>query len=530
MTVISRRLFNAALGGTVAAGALGGGTLGGGLGAWSLGQVAKAADAAASVITVATIGEPPSLDPVGTTSDLVSIITQHMFETLFTFDGQWKFAPLVASALPQVSTDGKTYTIPLRDGVTFHDGGKMTAEDVVASIEHWTKASPRGKTVAPVVESITAKDAKTVIIALKEPFAPLTALLAMNNGAAAIVPKSVIDGAGPLKALIGTGPYKLLEHKPDQYIRLVRHDGYASPTGAPSGYAGSRTAKINEVRFVPVPNAGTRLSGVLAGQYQFADSLPAEMLGRVKQAAGVTPVIVKPFAFPLMIMNTRTGVMANQKVRQAVLAALGPEDMLLAGFGDPAFVATEGSIYGPGTPYYDEASAKPYSEHPPGKAEALLKEAGYKGEPIRIMTSTQYEFLYKMSMVAQVQLEQAGFKVDLQVLDWATLLQKRGNDKEWDAFFTYHTFVPEPSLITVLNPSYPGWWDTADKRAALDAFNREQDPAARVKKWIALQTLFYSEVPSVKVGDFYNLAASSAKLENYTPTPWPFFWNTDLKA
>lgn len=524
MTGITRRLFNTALGTTLAAGGLSSGILG----TWT--TPAQAQQGGASVVTVATIGEPPTLDPVGTTSDLVSIITQHMFETLFTFDGEWKLAPLVASALPQVSADGKTYTIPLRSDVTFHDGGTVTAEDVVASLDHWTKASPRGKTVAPLVESISAKGADAVVIALKEPFAPLTALLAMNNGAAAIVPKSVIDGPGALKSLIGTGPYKLLEHKPDQYIRLVRHDGYASPAGTPSGYAGSRKAVIGEVRFVPVPNAATRVSGVLAGQYQFADSLPAETLPRIKDAAGVKPVIVKPFGFPLMIMNTKTGVMANQKIRQAVLAALEPNDMLLAGFGDPAFVQAEGSIYAQGTPYYDAASAKPYSDHAAGKAADLLKAAGYKGEPIRIMTSVQYEFLYKMSMVAQAQLELAGFKVDLQVLDWATLLQRRGDEKAWDAFFTYHTFVPEPSLITVLNPSYPGWWDSPAKREALAAFNREMDPAARKTKWVTLQSLFYSEVPSIKVGEFYNLAASSDKLTGYTPTPWPFFWNTELKG
>ncbi len=522
MTKVSRRLFTAALGAALTTT----GTLAGTLGAWTGPALAQQPG---SVITVATIGEPPTLDPVGTTSDLVSIITQHVFETLFTFDKDWQLQPLVASALPQVSADGKTYTIPLRSGVTFHDGSKMTAEDVVASLDHWLKASPRGKTAAPMVDSVTAKGADTVVIALKEPFAPLTALLAMNNGAAAIVPKSVIDGANPLKSLIGTGPYKLLEHKPDQYIRLVKFDGYASPTGPASGYAGSRVAKIGEVRFVPVPNAATRVSGVLAGQYQFADSLPAEALGRFKGVAGVQPVIVKPFGFPLMIMNSKAGVMANQKLRQAVLTALEPGDMLLAGFGDPAFIAPEGSIYAPGTPYYDAASAKPYGEHGLSKATELLKAAGYKGEPIRIMTSTQYEFLYKMSLVAQAQLEAAGFKVDLQVLDWATLLQKRGDEKAWDAFFTYHTFVPEPSLITVMNPSYPGWWDTPAKKEALAAFNREMDPAARKAKWVEIQKLFYSEVPSIKVGEFYNLAAASDKLTNYTPTPWPFFWNADLK-
>ncbi len=497
-------------------------------GAAAISGAPAAAQTPASVVTVATIGEPPTLDPVGVTSDLVSIITQHVFETLFTFDKDWNLTPLVAAALPETSADGRTYTIPLRSGVAFHGGGNVTAEDVVASLERWTRLSPRGKTTAPLIESIRAKDASTVVITLKEPFAPLTALLAMNNGAAVVVPKANIDASGPLKALAGTGPYRLLEHKPDQYIRLVRFDGYASPAGPASGYGGARAAKIGEVRFVPVPNATTRVEGMLAGQFQFADSLPAEMLGRIKDAPGVTPVVVKPYGFPLMIMNTKTGVLANTALRRAVLAALTPNDMMLAAFGDPAFFAPEGSIYGPGTPYHDAASAKPYTENDPAVAADRLKAAGYKGEPVRIMTSTQYDFLYKMSLVAQANLQQAGFTVDLQVLDWATLLQRRGDEKGWDAFFTYHTFVPEPSLITFLNPSYPGWWDSPEKRAALAAFNGEMEPNARKAKWVELQKRFYAEVPTVKIGDFYNLAASSGRLKGYTPTPWPFFWNTEL--
>ncbi|WP_051340500.1 ABC transporter substrate-binding protein [Azospirillum halopraeferens] len=519
MNLISRRAFSiAAVGAALTIGA-----------APVTGQPARAQAApSGSVVTVATIGEPPTLDPVGVTSDLVSIITQHMFETLYTFDGEWKLTPLLAAAAPTVSDDGRTYTIPLRTGVTFHDGSAMTAADVVASLERWTKVSPRGKTTAPIVDSITAADDATVVITLKEPFAPLTALLAMNNGAAAIVPSEVVDGANPLKALVGSGPYRLLEHRPDQYIRLVRFDAYASPEGEPNGYGGRREAKIGEVRFVPVPNATTRVEGMLAGQYQFADSLPTEMLGRLKQGANVEPIMVKPFGFPLMIMNSRTPVTANQTVRQAVLAALSPNEMMLAAFGDPAFFALEGSIYAPGTAFHDAASAAGYNQHDPKKAGDLLKQAGYKGEPIRILTSTQYDFLYKMSLVAQAHLQQAGFNVDLQVLDWATLVQRRGDEKAWDAFFTYHTFVPEPSLITFVNPAYPGWWDTPEKRAALAAFNTEMDPSARRARWADLQTLFYTQVPTIKVGEFYNLAAAGTALKGYTPMPWPFFWNAEL--
>ena len=174
-----------------------------------------------SVLTIATQGEPPTLDPVGVTADLVGIITQHVFETLFTFDKEWAVIPLLAAEAPTLSDDGLVYTIPLRTDVKFHDGSVMNADDVVASLERWTNLSPRGKTVAPSIASIVAKDPATVVITLNQTYAPLLPLLSMNNGAAVIVPKAQINEDGSLKEMIGTGPYSFLEHKPDQYIRLV---------------------------------------------------------------------------------------------------------------------------------------------------------------------------------------------------------------------------------------------------------------------------------------------------------------------
>jgi len=309
---------------------------------------------------------------------------------------------------------------------------------------------------------------------------------------------------------------------------MVRFDGYSSPAGTPSGYAGARKAEIEELRFVPVPNATTRVDGMLAGQYQFADSLPTELAPKFKGQTAAKPIMVKPYAFALLIFNQKTGPMANPLVRQAAQAALAPEDMLLAAFGDPTFFQVEGSIYPQGTPFYDEASVKGYNQHDTKKAEALLKQAGYKGEPIKILTSPQYDFLYKMSLVAQQNLEEAGFKVDLQVLDWATLLSKRGDPAAWDGFFTFHAFVPEPSLITIMNPAYPGWWDTPEKKAALDAFNLETDPAKRIADWKAIQGLFYAQAPAIKIGEFYSLSAEAQKLSGYTPMGWPFFWNVKL--
>ncbi len=480
-----------------------------------------------SVINVATIGEPPTLDPATTTSDVVSIITQHVFETLYTFTARWEVAPLLAAAMPTLSEDGKLYTIPLRTGVKFHNGKTMSADDVVASLKRWMEVSARGKLAAPVVESVTASG-DTVAIRLRQPFAPLLPLLAMNNGAAVIVPFEIATAGSPIKEFIGTGPYRLIEHRPDQYIRLGRFDGYVSPKGTPDGYAGERKALVDELRFAPVPNANTRVSGMLSGQFQFADSLPSETISQFENSREVKPLVAGP-SWPFVIINnTKSKLTGNPLVRQAMLAALGAEDLLTAAFGNPKFFDVDGSIYSAGTIYHDSTTPG-YNKPDPKKAAELLKRAGYKGETLRLITSQQFDFMYKMAVVAKQQLEDAGFKVELLVMDWASVVRQREDPNAWESFTSYNTFVPEPSLLTFVNPAYAGWWDTPEKAAALDAFNREMDPAKRAELWKVVQRLLYEQASTLIVGQFRNLAAISAKLDGYQPMPWSAFWNVSIK-
>ncbi|CAH1696764.1 Peptide ABC transporter [Hyphomicrobiales bacterium] len=480
------------------------------------------------VINIATIGEPPTLDPATTTSDVVSIITQHVFETLYTFTKRWDVAPLLAEAMPRLSDDGMVYTIPIRDGVKFHNGKVMSSDDVVASLKRWSEVSARGKLAAAVIEQITAKDASTVEIKLKQPFAPLLPLLAMNNGAAAIIPQDIAQAGSPIKDFVGTGPYKLLEHRPDQYVRMVRFDDYVSPPGKPDGYAGERKAIVRELRFAPVPNATTRVSGMLSGQFQFADSLPSETISQFEGNTMVKPLTAGP-AWPFVIINnTKSKLTGNPLIRQAMLAALNTDDLLAAAFGSPNFFDVSGSIYSDGTIYFDPTTPG-YNKPDTKKAAALLKEAGYKGETLRLITSQQFDFMYKMALVAKQQLEDVGFKVELLVMDWASVVRQREDPTAWDAFTSYNTFVPEPSLLTFINPSYAGWWDTPEKRAALAAFNKEMDPNKRVELWKGLQALLYKQASTLIVGQFRNLSAISAKLDGYEPMPWSAFWNVSIR-
>lgn len=492
------------------------------------GGAALAQPAKGGAANLAMVGEPQGLDPMVSTADLVGTIMQHVYEPLYTFDANWAIAPMLAEGLPAVSKDGLSYSIALRKGVKLHNGRDLNADDVVASLQRWMELSPRGKAVGKEVASLSAKGPQTVEIKLKAPYAPLLAQLALPSGMAAIMAKESI--APQLKDFVGTGPYKFKERRPDQFTVLVRHEAYSARKEAPSGYAGRREALLDELRFVPVPNANTRVEGALSGQFHYADLLPVEAIGRVeKGGAGVVPIVTRNFGFPYIVFNTKEGVLASQPLRRAVQTAVGQGELMAAGFGDNRFFNVEPNFFPKGTPYFSAAGAKLYNERNPQAAKELAAKAGYNGQPVRIMASRQYEFHYNMALVMSEQLKKAGFKTELQVVDWATLVQRRNDAKLWDVYFTHSGLFPEPMLSPPqLGDGAPGWWDTPAKKAALTAFNQETNPAKRGALWGQVQQTVYEEVPFIEVGKFNSLSARSAKLQGYQPAVWPFFWNTAL--
>ncbi|GLS33928.1 peptide/nickel transport system substrate-binding protein [Mesorhizobium albiziae] len=482
------------------------------------------------VIDVATIGEPPTLDPMASTADLVGIVTQHIYETLYTFDKDWGVTPLLAAEMPQISADGMTYTIPLRTGIKFHDGSDMNSADVVASLQRWMKVATRGKQAAETITAVEATDDNTVKITLNKPFAPLLSLLSLNNAAAIIIPSENAN-EDPMTKFVGTGPYLLKERKPDQFIQLARFDGYKSRDGESNGYGGARKQYLDEIRFVPVPDPNTRVEGAVSGQFAYVDSLPVESFEKIS-GGKTAPVLLKPFGWPVFVLNTKEGLNSDIKIRKAIQAALAPNDMLLAAFGSEDFFAVDGAMYPEGYKWHTEAGTEPYK--PDGDTEAaaaLLKEAGYDGsKPLRILTSRQYEFHYKMAQVAAEYLKAAGFQVQMDVVEWATLTKNRTDAGLWDIYITHSPFLPEPSLTGIMSDTSPGWWVSDKKHEVLGAFNAESDPAKRVALWAAVQQAVYDEVPAFKVGNFNALAAQAPNLKGVTPAPWPYFWNAYIES
>lgn len=478
---------------------------------------------AQTTLEVAIIGEPQSLDPMLSTQDVVSIVTQHFIETLYTFDSNWNIAPLLAVDLPTISEDGKTYTIALRDGITFHDGSTMDSADVVASLNRWAEVSTRGKTVVGQLESITAVNPLTVEIKLTSPYSPLLSLLAFSNSAAAVYPEEILGET--LTAIVGTGPYKLVEHKPDQYIQVAKFDGYVSRGEPSDGNAGARQQLVDEIRFVPVPDPNTRVEGLLSGQFDYADGLPVESFDRITASDAAEPVLLESFGWPVWAVNHKEGLLTDANIRKALQAALPFDDMLFAAFGDDRFFKVDGAMYPEGWPWRVENGLELYNMYDPAKAAEFLAAANYDGAPLRILTSRQYEFHFKMAEVAQMALEAAGFTVQMDVVDWATLGQRRNDPALWDIYISHSPFLPEPALTDMYAPSSRLGWTDPEKDAVWVAFTSETDQAKRLELFGQLQGWNMSDVGFIKVGNFAALQGKSATLEGVQPSPWPAFWN-----
>lgn len=493
-------------------------------------SLANAAFATTSDLRVAVIGDPPTLDAQWTSAFLTQEIAWHMYEGLFTLDDKYNAVPMLVDTY-EVLNLGKSYVFNLRKGVRFHNGAELQAEDVVASLNRWGRLTGYGKILYRNVAAVSAKSKYVVQIDLEKPSSIVPMLLAFPNQQAAIYPKQVIEaaGAGQIKQFVGTGPFEFVEYKPDRYIKLRKFNGYSARADKARGLAGERKALVDELNFIPVSDPMARVSGVQTGEYDYAEQIPSDLYKSLSQDPSVRTVIVKPWWWPMLVLNKKEGAMANVKVRQALLAALDPRPAMRAAFGDQAFYRIDPGLMFKEQAMWTNAGEGYYAQANIEKAKKLLGEAGYKGETIRWLTTQEYDFAYKIAVVVKEQAEKAGFKIDLQVSDWATVIDRRNKPALWEVFSGATTFTPDPGVLPHLDDSWPGWWTNPEKNALLDRMNTELDPPKRLEIWRRLETLVYTDVPFIKVGDYFLLSLQGKRPKDFQAGPFPFFWNVSLQ-
>ncbi|WP_368653178.1 ABC transporter substrate-binding protein [Ornithinibacillus sp. 4-3] len=474
--------------------------------------------------------QPPGLDPVVTTATATRDIARNIYEQLVTFDSEFQVQPMLAESF-EANQEEKTVTFKLRQGVKFHNGDEMKAEDVVASMEKWANESAQAKSFLSGV-TFQAEDDYTVVAHLDKTglidmfvFADLTQI-------AAIMPKEIVEAAeeGGVTEYIGTGPYKLEEWKQDQYIHLTKFADYQAVDKPADGLSGKKEAYVDDIYFHIVTDASTRVAGVQSGEYHMANFIPQDSAAQldadpnVENKADINSI-------PGIIFNKKVGVFQDQKMRQAIAAALDLEEIMLAAYGSEEFFTMNHELMlEEQTAWYTDAGKDQYNQKDLEKAKKLLEEAGYNGETIRLMTSREYEDYYMFAIVMQEQLKQIGVNLELEVYEWATVIDKQSDPSAYDMTITGWGIRPTPIQYPFLDSraEWAGWSNSAEIDGYIDAIQASENQEEAKAIMIDLQEEFWNYLPIIKVGNKMDIAAVRTEVSGYDTTVGPILWNISI--
>lgn len=488
---------------------------------------ANAQEAGGGTLNVAITGEPPTLDAHQSTAFITQSIGWHVYEGLFTLDANYDAVPMLAESY-EFDEERNTYVIDIRADVPFHDGSTLDADDVIASLERWGTRSNYGRMMFDNVVELRKTDDLTIEIELEEASPIVPMMLAFPNQQAAIYPASVIEehGDDEIRTFVGTGPFQFDEHVPDQHIRLTRFADYAALEGEADGMAGERVAHFDELMLIPTPEVSVRLEGVQTGLYDITDQVSQDMAPMIDMYPNVEALITKPYWWTMGVFNKSRAPFDDQRVRQAFVLGVDNEQIMSAAFASEDYYRLDpGILFQEQANWWSDADNGMYGANDIERARALLEESDYDGETLKWLTTREYDFMYRNALVAVDQLQEIGFNIEIDVVDWATIVQQRNDPEAYHIFSGATTFTPDPGVWPVFDSEWPGFWEDSQKDEILQRLNTEMDAEARYEIWEELQAHFWDYAPLAKFGDFFILGVKSAEVQNFQATPFPFYWN-----
>ena len=480
-------------------------------------------------LRVALDTAPPNVDAQQSTAYITRTITSSVVEGLFTLDEEYAVMHQLADDY-EASEDGLVYHIDLRQGVMFHNGDEMVAEDVVASLERWFEITSPGSAYSPSIDSISALSDHEVEIEFNEPIGHLVvASLAFSYQAPSIHPKEQIEETGDdtMRQPIGTGPFMLTEVDLDREIVLERFDDYVGRDEPSDGYGGRKVAYLDSIVFTPTPEAAVRMSGLEAGDFDFAIALGRDDFQRLEDNPDTAAIV--PFQGSTDIgLNNQAGLFADRTIRQAFQAALNMEDILTAAFSSDQFFRLDPGIWPQETVWWTDAGSEYYNQSDPERAAELLEEAGYDGTPIRWVTTEAGTQGHTIAVAATPQLEEAGFTVEFDTVDWATLLSRVYEPEEFDCWGTGFSIQPDPTQYLIFDCEFASAWCDDRKDELFAELQSEVDFDRRYEIWEELQEYYWTEAPSVKLGDYFNLHGIRSNVQGYAAMNQMFWYNVWL--
>ncbi|MFI6296925.1 ABC transporter substrate-binding protein [Nonomuraea sp. NPDC050790] len=469
---------------------------------------------AGGTLTFALNADPDHLDPTLSRSLVSRQIFHAMCEKLYDVDENVRIVPQLAAALPSISPDGRTYTIPLRAGVKFADGTPLDAEAVRRSLDrHLTlETSSRRSELGPIT-AVRATDPRTVTITLERPTAPLTAALADRAGMV-MSPKALQGNfaAGP----VCVGPFKFASRVPQSSIELVKDPNYYD----------AAKVRLDKLVYRIITDGSIRAANLRSGDAQVADTISPEDVPQLSADPNLRVLQSDSLGYQSLTVNVgnadgvgkppkalATPIAKDPRIRIALEHAIDRDALVRTVFR--GLYRTACSPVSPNSPYTSERAQR-CRAHDPAKARQLLQEAG-AAVPYKIKISvTNTPLNLRLAQTLQAMVKEGGFEMEIQAAEFASLLDLQdAGDYEtlqigWSGRVDADANIT-PFVRTQAAQNVSGYSDE-QVDALLDKAREQLQPAERARTYAQVIELLQRDNPLIYLYRQRNITGVSARL------------------
>lgn len=515
------------------------------LAALALGVSAMAlAGPALAETTLTAVMEAPlrSLDPVITTSYIVRNYGYMVYDTLLAEDADGEIRPQMLEGW-QVSEDGRTYTFTLREGLAWHDGNPVVAEDAVASINRWIQLDKMGQILAEFVVGIAVVDDRSFTVELSVASDLVLRALAKPSSLPAFVMPAAVAAtpvSEPITSSIGSGPFRFVEAEYSPGVRAVfeRNEAYVPRDEPASGLAGGKVVHVDRVEWVAMPDAMTAVNALRNGEIDLIEQVRLDLLPLFEGDPAITlSTSTIRGGQSEMRFNFLHPPFDDRLARQAALMALDQTAMMQAQVGNPDYFQTCGAIFGCSSRFPSEAGSEGYFKGDIEAAKALLEQSDYDGEPVALLHPTDFLTGPLVPVIAH-SLRQAGFTVNMESMDWQTVQTRRTStlpvgEGGWSILTTYSGLADIGNPLSFMGvaangpKAWFGWPDFPAIEERRMAFAQAGSAEEAERLATEIQELVMQDGVIIPLGEFKVITATRDNVTGFLDSAVPVFWNVE---
>ena len=446
-------------------------------------------------LTLAIQLEPPHLDPTSAAAGAIdSVLYANVFEGLTRFTETGAVVPALAESW-EISEDGLTYTFHLQEGVTFHDGTEMTAEDVKFTLDRARGEDSQNaqKGLFAAIETVEVIDPRTVEVTLSQPEG--TFLFNMAWGDAVIVSEDSIDDIK--QTPIGTGPFQFSEWVQGDRIELTQY----------ADYWGAKPALTEATfRFISDPTAA--FAAMMAQDIDAFAGFPApENLPLFEADPRFQVLVGSTEGETILAMNNAEPPFDNPKVREAVAHAIDRQQIIdgaMFGLGTPI-----GTHFAPHNPAYVDLIDR--STYDPEKSRQLLEEAGMAAGFTTTLNLPPPSYARRGGEIIAAQLREVGIETEITNLEWAQWLEEVFRGSDFGLTIVSHT---EPLDIGIYaQPDYYFHYDNPELQTLMQDLSATTDPQQRLDMLAEAQTIIADDHVNAYLFQLAYPTVADARLE-----------------